>query len=152
MSCRKTNRYSALPLGLTYVVTCLVFFSNLKLALYTHEGIQGRWCTVRLILTMGATWRRVVKVSPRPLYLRERTLVPNKLEDAGAPQSVWTVLGKEIFFACRNWNELFRPQTSHCTDRANPPPSFESKRTREKQDFFHHREYNISAFFLLARE
>ena len=56
---RKTNRNSAMPLGVTYVATCLVLLSNLKLSLYTHEGVQGRWCTAQLVLNIGATWRRV---------------------------------------------------------------------------------------------
>ena len=64
------------------MVTCMVFLSNLKLSLHTHEGIQGRCCTTPLVLNIGATRGRVVKVTPRPLYLRERTPVTIKHEDA----------------------------------------------------------------------
>ena len=107
---RQTNRYSALPLGLTYVVTCMVFLSNLKLSLYTHEGMQGRLCTAQLVLNIGTTRRRVVKVTPRPLYLRKRTPVTIKHEDIGAPRVGLDGFGqKENHFSLPKLQRIFQP-------------------------------------------
>ena len=96
--------------------TTFVQMSYVKVKFTLEQAMKAQWGRkgTALRFNLGARWGRVVNVTLRPLYSRERNLVPILHEAWWAPGPVWTGRPRE--------NLAFRgcdPRTAHLVARRN---------------------------------
>jgi hypothetical protein len=69
-------------------------------SIHAMKANRERKSTAPLILKLGARCRWVVSITPRPLYITERT--PILIEAGWASESIWTFWRRNISCPCRD--------------------------------------------------